>query len=168
MPITRFPTRADTVTDRMTGFIAHLRTNGMNVGVAETQCAMEALTAINPTDMNETRLAIKSICANDADHFAKFDGLFKAYWQNQGRVRSREAESRDTNVDKNRWSNQSIFDQGKQAGSSGTQDTPDDDKDGEASQDGDGKLIASKTSNIQKADLREFMKPGFSPRMPSR
>ena len=159
MPITRFPTRADTVTDRMAGFIAHLRTNGMNVGVAETQCAMEALTAINPTDMDETRLAVKSICANDADHFAKFDDLFKAYWQNQGRARSRDAESRDKKADENRWSNQSLFDQGQQSTSSGTQDTPDDDKDAEASQDGDGKLIASKTSNLKKADLRQFMKP---------
>ena len=102
MPITRFPTRTDTVTDRMAGFIAHLRTNGMNVGVAETQCAMEALTAINPTNMDETRLAVKSVCANDADRFSKFDELFKAYWQNHGRSRSRDAESRDKKLDKNR------------------------------------------------------------------
>ena len=102
MPITRFPTNVDTTAERITGFMAHLRANGLAVGVAETQCAMEALTQINPTDIHETRLALKSICANDADRFERFNEIFKAYWMNAGRERRRQNESRDKNSDKNR------------------------------------------------------------------
>ena len=102
MPITRFPTNVDTTAERITGFMAHLRANGLAVGVAETQCAMEALTQINPTSLNETRLALKSICANDADRFERFNEIFKAYWMNAGRERRRQNESRDKNSDKNR------------------------------------------------------------------
>lgn len=158
MTITRFPTNVDTVAERMAGFMAHLRANGLTVGVAETQCAMEALTQINPTNIHETRLALKSICANDADRFERFNEVFKAYWMNAGRERRRPNEMRDKHSDKNRSTNQSLFDQGAPSGSSGTQDLPDDDRGGEASLDGDGKLIASKTKNLNKADLRQFMK----------
>ena len=164
MPATRFPERAEGVADRMTGFMAHLRYNGMTVGVAETECALEALTQIDASDPAQTRLALKAICANDAERFDRFDELFTAYWFNTGRERSRDAKKDERPPEKNRWSNQSLFDQGQEGAGAGTQDLPDDSDDGEASHSGDGKLIASQMKNIDKADLREFMKPEDLPR----
>jgi len=164
MPTTRFPKRADGVADRMTGFMAHLRYNGMAVGVAETECALEALTQIDASDPSQTRLALKAICANDAERFDRFDELFTAYWFNTGRERSRDSKGEDRPIQKDQWTNQSLFDQGTESADTGTQDLPDDSEDGEASHSGDGKLIASQVRNINKADLREFMKPEDLPR----
>ena len=165
MPVTRFPTRAEGVADRMAGFMAHLRLNGINVGVAETETALLALNSIDALEPEQTRLALKSICANDADRYAKFDELYNAYWYARGRRRDRNQTAKETPKEKDRWSNRSLFDNAMQAsdgGDGGTLDTPDNsnsDEDGEAEQSGDGKLVASTLFNINKADLREFMKP---------
>lgn len=159
MPITRFPTRAENVAERMSGFMAHLRHNGLNVGVAETECALLAMDKIDISDAAETCLALKSICANDAERFERFDDLFKAYWKNQGRERQRHAEQQPSKKNEDRWTNRSVFEQGQNASESGAQDQPDDETDGEASQSGDGKLISSKVVNVDRTDMREFMKP---------
>ena len=47
MQVTRFPARAAGLADRMAGFIAHLRMNGMRVGPAETGDALAALAALS-------------------------------------------------------------------------------------------------------------------------
>ena len=159
MPVTRFPTRADGVADRMAGFIAHLRLNGMNVGVAETETALLALDAIDASQPGQTRMALKAICANDADRYGRFDELFNAYWYARGRERERQKTSEEKPHDKDRWSNRSLLDGAQQASGRGQTESPDDGKDGEAEQSGDGKLIASTLFNVNKADLREFMKP---------
>ncbi|MEP0943020.1 MAG: VWA domain-containing protein [Rhizobiaceae bacterium] len=160
MPVTQFPTRADGVADRMAGFISHLRLNGINVGVAETETALLALDAINPLEPEQTRLALKSICANDADRYARFDELYNAYWYARGRRRDRNQTAKEAPKEKDRWSNRSLLDNALQTSGGGTKDTPDSNPDGdsEAEQSGDGKLIASTMFNINKADLREFMK----------
>ena len=36
MAVTRFPQRGDGIADRMSGFIAHLRMNGLKLGPADT------------------------------------------------------------------------------------------------------------------------------------
>lgn len=159
MQVTRFPERAENISDRVSGFMAHLRYNGMNVGVAETEASLEAMTQINALDHHETRLALKSICANNADRFTQFDELFTAYWFNKGRERQRSGKPEDKPYQKNRWTNLSQHQQGMENSGVGEQDLPDDDGDGEASQSGDGKLVSSKVFNINKADMRDFMKP---------
>ena len=159
MPVTQFPIRAEGVADRMAGFMAHLRMNGMNVGVAETETALLALNAIDAVEPSQARLALKSICANDAERYARFDELFNAYWYARGRERERQQKSNEKPHDKDRWSNRSLFDGGQQSSGGGKTETPDDSEDGEAEQSGDGKLIASTMFNVNKADLREFMKP---------
>lgn len=160
MPVTRFPTRADGVAERMTGFMAHLRLNGMNVGVAETETALQALECLEPANPNQARLALQAICANDADRFSRFDELFNAYWYARGRDRQRNEKSQEKPHEKDRWSNRSLFDNATQDAGSGQADTPEsNDGDDEAEQSGDGKLVASTVYNVNKADLREFMKP---------
>lgn len=161
MPVTRFPARATGTAERIAGFMAHLRANGMVVGLPETEAALEALTTINLGDPDETRLALKSICANDADRFARFDDLFEAYWRNMGRERPALAVT-DTRQNP---SAKSAFapgvDERSRHGGTGSIDQPDtgDGDDGEAAHSGLGKLVASRVSNIEKVDLRELMTP---------
>lgn len=159
MPVTRFPNRANSIAERLTGFMAHLRGNGLHAGVVETENAMQALTQINPVNSKELRLALKSICAHDADRFSKFDDLFNAYWMNQGYTRQATEKSQDAAHQKNRWTNLSAFSEGQQSGESGALDLPDDDEEEEGAQDGESQLVASKRVNINQTDLREFMKP---------
>lgn len=159
MPITRFPQRAENISERMAGFMAHLRYNGMNVGVAETESALLALREIDLSSPHETALALKSVCANDADRFAKFDELFKAYWLNKGRDRTRNASTKIRKKNESRWTNISQYEADDNAGDAGSTDLPDDDYGDDADQSGEGKLISSKSFNIRKTDLREFMKP---------
>ena len=143
MPVTRFPTTADGVMERMTGFMAHLRLNGLNVGVAETEIALRALNAVDILD-----------------RFERFDELFKAYWFARGRRREREQRPDEMPRQKDRWTNRSLMDLGREATSAGKEDSPaGDNDDGEAQQSGEGKLVASNLFNVNKADLREFMKP---------
>ena len=138
--------------------MAHLRYNGMSVGVAETEATLEALSIINPTDPEEVKLAIKSVCANDVDHFERFDELFQAYWFNSNRERERQIQTNEKPHQKNRWTNRSLLEHKMYSSGSGSRDLPDS-GDGETEQSGDGRLIASKAFNKNKADLREFMKP---------
>ncbi|MEM8649839.1 MAG: VWA domain-containing protein [Pseudomonadota bacterium] len=158
MRVTRFPARAENISDRMSGFMSHLRLNGLNVGVAETEAALEAMTTINALDANETCLALKMICATDADRYSQFDELFRSFWFNDGREQQKHKSS-ESPRQKNRWTNRSLFDAGRKSNGSGAQDVPDNDEDGEATQSTDGKLISSRIKNVNKADLREFMKP---------
>ena len=159
MPITQFPTRADGVVERITDFMSHLRFNGVGVGVAETELALLALASIDAIEPNQMRLALKAICTKDAECFGQFDELFNAYWYGKGRRRDRAQETKEKPYEKNRWSNRSLLESEVQGSGIGNADTPDDNNDGEAEQSGDGKLIASRTLNLNKADLREFMKP---------
>ena len=47
-PVSRFPLRATGPADRMAGFMAHLRLNGLKVGVEETGVALAALAKALP------------------------------------------------------------------------------------------------------------------------
>ncbi len=158
MPATRFPQRAEFAADRIIGFMDHLRMNGMPVGVSETECAIEAVMQVNTIDAGEVCMALKAVCAHDADRFERFDDLFKAYWANTGREQVRERTIEEVPRERSRWTNLTTDHEGEAADTVGQQDLPDD-GDGEASHSGEGRLVASRTFNVDKADLREFMKP---------
>lgn len=87
MAVTRFAERADGPGERMSGFMAHLRMNGIAAGLGETQTALAALARIDVARLDEVRAALKAVCACDADQSARFDELFDAYWRNRGRKR---------------------------------------------------------------------------------
>lgn len=160
--VTRFPVRTDTLYERVVDFIAHLRSNGMRMGVSEVQTALNALALIDVVKLNEVKLALKSVCASDADQFQKFDNLFKAFWLNRGREHSKHEQQNDAldkAMHKGQSTNIELIDERHSTSETGSQDLPDDGDEGEASHSGEGKLISSKMYNINKADLREFMKP---------
>lgn len=158
MAVTRFPQRGDGIADRMSGFIAHLRMNGLKLGPADTRDALAAMGFINALDPETVRLALRSLLAVDSDSWRRFDGLFDAYWFNAGRTRTK-ASSPHVRVQLAQprlW--QGHLDARDDTGPAADQDgesTPDS---GAQDAEGmDGRLIATRTENLRKRDLRELM-----------
>lgn len=155
MAVTRFPSRAAGVADRMSGFVAHLRMNGLKLGPAETGDALAVLTHVAATDPREARLALKSLLVPDADTWRKFDDLFDAYWFNAGKKR---AGTTNTHV-RSQSSRPTLWqphfeDSGAETGET-SQAAP---GTGQGEAEGvDGRLIATQTENLHKRDLREVM-----------
>ena len=88
MRTTQFPATVAGVSERMSGFVAHLRYNGYRAGVAETEATLNALQFIDIQEQHQVRLACKSVCAKDKQSFDNFDELFDSYWFNRGRERA--------------------------------------------------------------------------------
>jgi uncharacterized protein len=151
--ITRFAART-TLTDRMADFMAHLRGNGMAQGITDTSTALAALTAINPTNPDEARAALKAVCATNADDFTRFDDLFMAFWQNRGRERQGQPKAATSE----RQRSAQVTDQDGTTGT-GRADRPDTDAAGDAEQSGTGRLTGSRTANLMRMDLREVVTP---------
>lgn len=156
MQVTRFPSRAEGVADRVAGFIAHLRMNGFAVGPAETGDALAALTEVDATDAAQARMALASLLVPDAERWRRFDDLFDAYWYNAGKTRTGQASVhvRTQAARPTLW--QPHFEDGgadREADDSAT--TPGD-GDGEA-EGTEGRLIATRTDNLTRRDLRELM-----------
>lgn len=152
MAITRFPTRATGPADRLAGFMAHLRLNGMGLGMPDTGLALAALTHIAATDRTEARLALKAICTKSAEDFARFDDLFAAFWTNRGRERDGHA----TPKANERQRSQQVSEQQAMTGS-GRAERPDSDGKGEVEQSGDGRLVGSRIRNLMRIDLRDVV-----------
>lgn len=153
--VTRFAARDPGPSARIAGFIAHLRANGLRLGVGETQTALTALSHINAANPDETRRALKSVCASTADEVAQFDALFDSYWLNAGRVREKFAPSERSG---NAHSRNSRDASGENSTARGQIHAPDDGR-GAAHGDGTGTLIASRTASLMHHDMRKLVSP---------
>lgn len=156
--VTRFPARATGPADRMIGFMAHLRLNGIPLGVGETATALDAVTAVNPTRPEEVRLALKAVCAGTAEEAARFDDLFAAYWQNRGRDYAG-VDSGDSARPRSAHQRSPYIGEALSTLRGGKQDQPDPDEEGEADHGDDGRLVGSQVTNLRRIDLRELMTP---------
>jgi uncharacterized protein with von Willebrand factor type A (vWA) domain len=163
MPTTRFPERASGPAERLAGFMAHLRLNGIRAGPQETGAALAALIAIAAERPREARLALKSLLATGRDAWGRFDELFDAYWFNAGRERAGTApaaRARSTGRPA-LWTSHLGEGLEKATGSglpvAAAED--DDDDEGTASGEGTGQLIASRTEALMHRDLRELTDP---------
>ncbi len=154
--VTKFAARDPGPAARMAGFVAHLRDNGLRLGVGETGLALDALGYVNAADPNDARRALKSVFAGSAEEAAQFDGLFNSFWMNGGRVKTRVTPTANPSQNENVHS-------GREASaetSSGAGDiSAPDGGDGDAESDGEGKLIATQVNNLLKKDLREMVLP---------
>lgn len=154
--VTRFAARDPGPAARIIGFMAHLRTNGLRLGVAEADVALAALTHVEATRPEETRRALRAVCTGCKEEAERFDALFDSYWLDAGRVKQRAmpktssegAESVHTSRDG----------QGASAATSGEATAPDGGE-GEADSDGTGKLIATRQRNLSRRDLRDLVRP---------
>lgn len=153
-PVSRFPLRATGPADRMAGFMAHLRLNGLKVGVEETGVALAALAAVEATDTTEARLAMKAVLTGSPDDFARFDELFLAYWHNPGRERAGQVQTKSGSGAKGVLAT----DQGAATGA-GQADRAASDTAGEADQSGEGKRVGSRITNLMSVDLRHVLDP---------
>ena len=60
----------------MGAFTRHLRDNGFRVGMPETEMALRSMPLLDVGDPRELRMALKAICAADAEGYAKFCLLY--------------------------------------------------------------------------------------------
>lgn len=140
--------------------MAHLRQNGLPVSITEYSQTLAALNCVNLCNSEDVKLACKAVCVGRADHFGRFDELFKAYWFNSGREKAAIA-----STGQKQKPSPSIFQPGvdstlqsdergcaDEVGESGNEED-------QSAHSGEGKLIASTTTNLEKIDLRELMTP---------
>jgi uncharacterized protein with von Willebrand factor type A (vWA) domain len=140
----------------VTGFVAHLRANGLRLGAAETALALEALLALEAFGPADCCRALRPVFTGCKEEVDRFDALFEAFWMDMGRVRTRIAPSQQKSGRDDAHSSRDA--QGKAAAGVGKATAPDGD-DGEAESDGIGKLIATQIHNLSRRDLRDLVRP---------
>ena len=87
--VTKFAARDPGPSARIVGFIAHLRENGLRLGVAEADLAMSALVEIDAIQPGDSRRALRAVCTGCKEEAERFDDLFDSYWMDMGRVRQK-------------------------------------------------------------------------------
>ena len=155
--ITKFAARDPGPAARVAGFIAHLRDNGLRLGVAEADLAMAALNHVHAIDPDECRRALRAVCTGCKDDNARFDDLFDSYWMDMGRVKQKVIPTPSSAVSDDVHSSRDA--KGQDAGAAGGATAPDDDQEGAADSDGAGKLIATQQRNLSRKDLRDLVRP---------
>ncbi len=154
--VTKFAARDPGPAARLAGFIAHLRSNGMRLGVAEADLALNALAEVDAVAPTETRRALRAVCTGCKEEAQQFDALFDSYWMDMGRVRQKVVPSSSATTSDDVRSSRDA--KGSNVGASGTATAPEDGKD-EAESEGTGKLIATDVRNLSRKDLRDLVRP---------
>lgn len=154
--VTRFAARDPGPAARVAGFIAHLRDNGLRLGVAEADVAIAALAQVDAIRPDDSRRALRAVCTGCKEESERFDDLFNSYWMDMGRVRQKAVPSLSPNVSDEVHSSRDA--KGQDAGASGTATAPDA-EDGDADSSGTGKLIATEQRNMNRRDLRDLVRP---------
>ncbi len=158
MGVTRFAARAGGIAERMAGFIAHLRINGMKLGVRETGDALAVLSLVRATDPVQARHALCALLVPDAEGWRSFDDLFDAYWFNAGKQRAERRPSDHVTMQSARpmlWQPH-LQDQAETGDDSNPDTVAPDTGDGDA-EGREGRLIATRADNLSRRDLRELM-----------
>ena len=154
--VTRFAGRDPGPAARVTGFIAHLRGNGLRLGVAEADVALAALNEVTAGSPDESRRALRAVCTGCKEEAERFDALFDSYWMDAGRVRQKVIKSNAAPADDGVHSSRDG--KGRDSSSAGSATAPDEGH-GDADSDGTGKLIATDVRNLSRKDLRDIVRP---------
>ncbi|MEP0962743.1 MAG: VWA domain-containing protein [Roseobacter sp.] len=154
--VTKFASRDPGASARVTGFIAHLRENGLRLGVAESELALAALCEINAIRAEDSRQALRAVCTGCKEEAEQFDALFDSYWMDAGRVKQKVVPTKPSKSDDNMHSSRDA--QGEDAHGAGSASAPDG-GDGAAESDGEGRLISTKIQNLMRKDLRDVVRP---------
>lgn len=156
--VTKFAGRDPGPAARVAGFMAHLRENGLRLGVAETDTALAALNEVEAACPENARRALKAVCTGCKGDVDAFDALFDSYWMDAGRVRTKVMPTLSAPSGEGVHSSRNA--QGEETGSAGSSTAPDtSDGEGEAESDGEGKLIATEVRNLMRKDLRDMVRP---------
>lgn len=156
--VTRFAGRDPGAAARVTGFIAHLRQNGLRLGVRETADALGSLHHVDAARPEDARRALKAVCTGCKDEAQRFDALFDSYWMDAGRVRTKVVPKPAAPTTSNDHVRSSRDAAGEDLGGAG-QSTAPDSGEGDAASDGEGKLVATEIHNLSRRDLRDLVRP---------
>lgn len=153
--VTRFAARDPGPAARMAGFIAHLRANGLRLGVAEADLGLTALSYVQATDPEECRRALRAVCTGCKEEVARFDALFDSFWMDAGRVKQKIIPKAQSTLNDDIHSSRDG--QARDSAASGSATAPDR---GDSDVDGDstGKLIATGQRNLSRCDLRDLVR----------
>ncbi|WP_299609664.1 VWA domain-containing protein [uncultured Tateyamaria sp.] len=154
--VTKFAGRDPGPAARVAGFIAHLRDNGLRLGVAEADLAMVALSEVDAIRPDDSRRALRAVCTGCKEEADRFDDLFDGYWMDMGRVRQKVVPTSSTSVSDDVHSSRDA--KGEDASISGSASVPDE-QGGAVDSDGTGKLIATEQRNLNRRDLRDLVRP---------
>ncbi|NKB54757.1 MAG: VWA domain-containing protein [Alphaproteobacteria bacterium] len=145
--------------ERIGGFITHLRHNGFPVGPAETMDALALLNLVHWPQVHDTRLAFKSMLCADKANWEKFDELFDAYWFGRGvktlvlQDEAQRSRRRDTAKRPDLWD--SILPPGVLPARGKLADDATGDADGQTTQN----IRASTRDVLARTDLRHIVSP---------
>ena len=154
--VTKFAARDPGPAARVAGFIAHLRDNGLRLGVAEAELAMAALADVDAIRPGDSRRALRAVCTGCKEESERFDDLFDSYWMDMGRVKQKVIPSPSNSINDDVHSSRDA--KGEDAGTSGSAKAPDT-EDGDSDSGGTGKLIATEQRNLARKDLRDLVRP---------
>jgi uncharacterized protein len=151
---------ATALTQRVAGFIAHLRLNDYPLGPAEARAALDLAGHVDLCDARDARLALKTLLAGCRTDWELFDDLFEAYWHRAGRVRERVTSPADRNAGASTrpkvWQDHLPADKSGDAPGPLSRTGGDDDRDATAEE---TRLAASKRTVIAGTDLRHIVDP---------
>jgi len=71
---------SNTVSERVARFVRHLRREGFDVGIRETQDALRLATADMLFDPERLRHCLRSLCCRDREDWRQFESVFAAFW----------------------------------------------------------------------------------------
>ena len=154
--VTKFAARDPGPAARVAGFIAHLRDNGLRLGVAEAELAMAALADVDAIRPGDSRRALRAVCTGCKEESERFDDLFDSYWMDMGRVKQKVIPSPSNSINDDVHSSRDA--KGEDAETSGSATAPAT-EDGDSDSDGTGKLIATEQRNLARKDLRDLVRP---------
>ena len=154
--VTRFASRDPGPAARVAGFVAHLRENGLRLGVAEVELCLNALTQVNAATPAECRRVLRAVCTGCQEEAERFEALFDSFWMDAGRVKQRITAKTQPSFSDDVHSSRDGT--GQDAGSSGSVTAPDAGE-GAADSHGTGKLIATRQRNLSRRDLRDLVRP---------
>ena len=149
------------LTARVSGFIAHLRLNGIEAGPAETDAALRVLARGPAPTLDEARRRLKILLTGRRGEWERFDDLFEAWWLARGRVRTRPASAArvpagtPSRATSNLWGERA----GETAANRSLHSGAAGDGEGEAGKNARASRTASARCRIGRADLRHVVDP---------
>lgn len=147
------------LSEKVSGFINHLRINNFSVGTARTLSILQILSTTDIGNLETVRASLKIMLCNCKEQWDSFDDLFEAYWFGRGRERSNLRSSNQLSgpAQPKLWQ-QHLGQTGDNVGGKHVPQIESEHANivqGEAA----GKLIATRNSTLSRTDLRHVVDP---------
>lgn len=145
--------------ERVAGFVAHLRRSGYRIGPAEAEATFGFLAG--GADAIAARLGMKALLTGSREQWEGFDELFDAYWH--GRGLHRVVPAKDASTDLREMKPPPVWDRVLPSQQDRSTDVPQaqlTEGDAPTSQrDGAGRLIASRREQLARKDIARIADP---------